>query len=141
MINQHRFQKGLEVLKKNGIRMTPQRLALLEYMATCESHPTVDEIFKDLQRLLPSLTTATIYSNLKCFKKYDLINELSFEEDASRFEWATSFHYHVKCKHCRKIVDFYYPKLTEVEEFANIKTGFNVTHHFFELKGICPQCQ
>lgn len=141
MSNHHRFQKGFEILKKSGIRMTPQRLAILEYMATSESHPTVDEIHKDLQGLLHSLTTATIYSNLKCFKKYNLINELSFGEVASRFEWTTSFHYHVKCKFCGKIVDFYYPKLVEVEEFVNIKTGFKVNQHFFELKGICPECQ
>ena len=140
MIKQHRIQKGFEVLKKNRIRMTTQRLAILEYMATSESHPTVDEIYKDLQGLLPGLTIATIYSNLKCFKKYNLINELSFGEACSRFEWATAFHYHVRCKLCGKIVDFYYPKLTQVEEFVNYKTGYNVTHHLFELKGICPEC-
>jgi Fur family transcriptional regulator, peroxide stress response regulator len=139
--NHHRFQKGFEVLKKSGIRITPQRLAILEYMATSESHPTVGEIYKDLQGVLPSLTTATIYSNLKCFKKYNLINELSFGEVCSRFEWTTSFHYHIRCEFCGKIVDFYYPKLMEVEEFANIRTGFNVSHHFFEVKGICPKCQ
>lgn len=141
MINHQRFQQGFEVLKKNGMKMTPQRLALLQYMATSESHPTVDEIYKDLQRSLPSLTTATIYSNLKCFKKYDLIYELSFGEVASRFEWATSFHYHVKCDVCGKISDFYYPKLVEVEEFAKTKTGFNIAHHLFELNGICPKCK
>ncbi|MED3563377.1 Fur family transcriptional regulator [Bacillus xiapuensis] len=141
MINHQRFQKGFEVLKQSGIRKTPQRLAILEYMATSESHPTVDEIYKDLLGEIPSLTTATIYSNLKCFKNLKLINELSFGEVASRYEWATSFHYHVRCKLCGKIVDFHYPKLMEVEEFARIKTGFKVNKHLFELKGVCRECQ
>ncbi|MED1472381.1 Fur family transcriptional regulator [Bacillus salipaludis] len=141
MINHQRFQQGFEALKKNGLRMTPQRLALLEYMAFTELHPTVDDICKDLKNSLPSLTPATIYSNLKCFKKYNLINELSFGEFASRYEWATPFHYHVRCKLCGNLVDLNYPKLTQVEEFAQIQSGFDVTHHFFELQGTCPNCQ
>lgn len=141
MVNHQRFQQGFEVLKKNGVRITPQRLAILEYMATSNSHPTVDEICKDLKKFLPSLTTATIYSNLKCFKKYNLINELSFGELASRYEWTTSFHYHVRCVFCGNLADLYYPKLTQVEEVAKIKFGFDVTHHFFELQGTCPKCK
>lgn len=141
MIDHHLFQHGIRVIKENGIRMTPQRLAILQYMATTEAHPTVDEIYKDLQKLFPSITTATIYNNLKCFKKYDLINELSFGEAASRFEWATSFHYHIKCTACGKIANFYYPKLMEIEELASEKSGYKVNHHFFELSGICPDCK
>ncbi|MFD0825018.1 Fur family transcriptional regulator [Neobacillus sp. M.A.Huq-85] len=140
MMNHPRVQQGFEVLKNNGLKLTPQRIAIMEYMATSNSHPTVDEICKDLKGFLPSLTPATIYSNLKSFKKYNLINELSFGEFASRFEWATSFHYHVRCKLCGNLADFYYPKLIQVEEFAKINLQFNVTHHFFELQGICPKC-
>lgn len=138
---QQRFKQGFDILQKKGVRMTPQRLAILDYISSSESHPTVDKICKDLQSLLPSLTIATIYNNLKCFKKYGLINELYFGEAASRYEWVTSFHYHVICNSCGKITDFYYPKLMEVEEFAQSITGFKVTHHFFEIKGICSECK
>ena len=140
-MNQQRFKQGFDILQNNGVRMTPQRLAILEYIASSESHPTVDKICKDLQSSLPGLTIATIYNNLKCFKQYGLINELYFGEAASHYEWVTSFHYHVICNSCGKITDFYYPKLLEVEDFAQSKTGFNVNRHFFEIKGICSECQ
>ncbi|OIK05959.1 hypothetical protein BIV60_27530 [Bacillus sp. MUM 116] len=49
-MNHPRFQQGFEVLKENGLKLTIQRLAILEYMATSNSHPTVDEICKDLKK-------------------------------------------------------------------------------------------
>jgi Fur family peroxide stress response transcriptional regulator len=139
-MNQHRFDEGVTVLKSNGIRMTPQRAAILEYLANSESHPTADDIFKALTSQLPSMTNATIYNNLKCFKKYGIINELTFGQFSSRYEWKTSFHYHVVCKSCSKICDFNYPKLKDVEQYAEKRLDFNVTRHLFEIYGICSNC-
>lgn len=139
-MSQHRFEEAAVVLKENGIRMTPQRSAILEYLANCKSHPTADDIYKALSKSLPNMTSATIYNNLKCFKKFGLINELTFGPFSSRYEWKTSFHYHVICTSCSKICDFNYPSLKEVEQYVEKKLGFRVTRHLFEVHGTCSDC-
>jgi Fur family peroxide stress response transcriptional regulator len=139
-MSQHRFEEGVTALKNKGIRMTPQRAAILEYLANSESHPTADEIYKALTSKLPNMTTATIYNNLKCFKKFGIINELTYGQFSSRYEWKTSFHYHVICTSCSKICDFNYPRLNDVEQYAEKKLDFNVTRHLFEVHGICSNC-
>ncbi|MCQ6267796.1 transcriptional repressor [Fictibacillus sp. WQ 8-8] len=139
-MDQHRVMEGVKSFKKNGIRITPQRMAIMEYLATTESHPTADEIFKSLTNKFPNMSNGTVYNNLKCLKKYGFIKELSFGQSSSRYEWKTSFHYHVICTSCGKMRDFNYPELKEVEQFAKIKSGFEVSRHLFEIHGICPDC-
>lgn len=139
-MSQHRFEEGVTALKNNGLRMTPQRAAILEYLANSESHPTADDIYKALTSKVPNMSNTTIYNNLKYFKKFGIINELTFGQFSSRYEWKTSFHYHVICTSCSKICDFNYPRLKDVEQYVEQKLNFNVIRHLFEVHGICSDC-
>ena len=42
------LKDALVTLKESGVRITPQRHAILEYLITSHSHPTADEIYKAL---------------------------------------------------------------------------------------------
>ena len=140
MCYQHRVEKVLKLFKTNGLKMTTQRKAIMEYLAISNSHPTADEIFNSLTKKLPNITITTIYNNLKCLKKLGIINELTFGQASSRYEWATSLHYHVVCLSCGKLHDFNYPTLTEVEKKKKKKTGYTITRHHFEIYGNCSDC-
>jgi Fur family transcriptional regulator, peroxide stress response regulator len=140
-MTQHRVKEGLELLKKNGSRMTPQRKAIMEYLANTKSHPTADQIFNSIKDQFPNLPHTTVYNNLKCLKKYGIINELTYGQSSSRYEWTTAFHYHVVCDSCGQLHDFHYPKLEEVEQYVEKKSRFNVTQHLFEIHGTCLDCK
>jgi Fur family peroxide stress response transcriptional regulator len=137
---QHRVEKGFKLFKINGLKVTPQRKAIMEYLATSESHPTADDIFNELTSKFPNISNATVYNNLKCLKKFGIINELTFGQTSSRYEWTTSLHYHVVCISCGKLRDFNYPRFTDVEEFAEAKSGYTITRHHFEIYGTCTDC-
>lgn len=128
-------------LKQKGVRMTPQRYAILEYMASSETHPTADDIFKSLSPQYPNMSVATVYNNLRMFKEAGLIKELTYGDSSSRFDFDTHDHYHVICEKCKKIVDFQYPALHEVEMLAKHVTGFEVNSHRLELYGVCADCK
>ncbi|MCU6712664.1 peroxide-responsive transcriptional repressor PerR [Paenibacillus sp. J5C_2022] len=131
---------ALEQLKMNGVRMTPQRHAILSYLMDTKSHPTADEIYKALSPAYPSMSVATIYNNLRLFVEAGLIRELTYGDDSSRFDADLSDHYHAICKGCGQIVDFGYPPLLEVERVASRETGFVVQGHRMEIYGICAAC-
>src|SRR5690625_6845304 len=63
------FTDSIDALKKTGVRITPQRKAVLKYMIETEEHPTADDIFKALSNEYPNMSVATIYNNLKLFKE------------------------------------------------------------------------
>ncbi|MGP4079767.1 peroxide-responsive transcriptional repressor PerR [Bacillus sp. Marseille-Q3570] len=138
---ENRLQTAVDTLKDAGVRITPQRHAILEYLIQTMSHPTADEIYKALEDKFPNMSVATVYNNLRVFKGAGLVKELTYGDSSSRFDCVTTDHYHIICESCGKIVDFSYPGLDEVEDVAKHVTGFKVANHRMEVYGTCPECQ
>ena len=135
-----RLKDALDTLKSSGVRITPQRHAILEYLISSESHPTADDIYKALENNFPNMSVATVYNNLRVFRNAGLIKELSYGDASSRFDFVTHDHYHIICDECGTIVDFHHPGLEEVEHLASHVTGFKVNSHRLEVYGTCPTC-
>lgn len=134
------LKDALVTLKESGVRITPQRHAILEYLITSHSHPTADEIYKALEADFPNMSVATVYNNLRVFQNSGLVKELTYGDASSRFDFVTHDHYHIICDDCGKIVDFHHPGLEEVERLAAHVTGFIVNSHRLEVYGTCPDC-
>jgi Fur family peroxide stress response transcriptional regulator len=141
MMNHHRLTEAVEILKGNGVRMTPQRHAILSHLISSMDHPTADEIYKALADTFPNMSVATVYNNLRVFKDAGLVKELTYGDASSRFDANMNEHYHVICKECGKITDFEHPPLSMIETKAAESTGYQVDGHRMEVYGCCPQCQ
>lgn len=135
------LRDALDTLKSTGVRITPQRHAILEFIIQSMSHPTADDIYKALETKFPSMSVATVYNNLRVFREAGLVKELTYGDSSSRFDFITNDHYHMICNACGKIVDFHYPGLDEVEHLASHLTGFDVSYHRMEIYGVCPTCK
>lgn len=128
-------------LRQKGVRITPQRKDMLTYLVHATHHPTADDIYRELSSSYNQMSVATVYNNLKVFCAHGIIREMTYGDQASRFDFVTSDHYHVKCQECGRIEDLYYPKMNAIEEEASKLTGFQIFHHRLELYGLCPTCQ
>ncbi|MBD7970720.1 MULTISPECIES: peroxide-responsive transcriptional repressor PerR [Paenibacillus] len=136
-----RVQHALEQLKTTGVRITPQRHAILNYLMESMGHPTADEIYRALEPQFPSMSVATVYNNLKMFTQAGMVRELTYGDNSSRFDANISEHYHIICEKCGTIKDFSYPSLHDVEEKAAACTDFEVHGHRLELYGVCKSCR
>ena len=134
------LRDALDTLKSTGVRITPQRHAILEFLIQSMIHPTADDIYKALENKFPNMSVATVYNNLRVFREAGLVKELTYGDSSSRFDFVTNDHYHIICDSCGKIVDFHYPGLDEVEQLASHVTGFKVNNHRMEIYGTCPTC-
>jgi len=138
--SQDQLKEALDTLKQTGVRITPQRHAILEFLVESMIHPTADDIYKALEGKFPNMSVATVYNNLRVFREVGLVKELTYGDTSSRFDFVTTEHYHVICETCGKIVDFHYPGLDEVEQLAAHVTGFQISHHRMEVYGTCAEC-
>lgn len=136
-----RVDHAVDQLKSGGVRMTPQRYAILEYLLDTNVHPTADDIYRTLSPQYPSLSVATVYNNLKLFVEAGLVRELTYGDDSSRFDADLSDHYHAICTECGSMVDFEHPPIQAVEQAAARATGFQVQGHRMEVYGVCPACK
>ncbi|MFD2628861.1 peroxide-responsive transcriptional repressor PerR [Oceanobacillus kapialis] len=140
-VSERQLKKAIDTLKESGVRITPQRHAVLEYLLNAMVHPTADDIYKALEGKFPNMSVATVYNNLRVLREIGLVRELTYGDSSSRFDCNTTDHYHIICESCGKIVDFHYPSLDEVEALAEQVTGFEVSHHRMEVYGKCKECQ
>ncbi|MHB8124328.1 MAG: Fur family transcriptional regulator [Desulfitobacteriaceae bacterium] len=130
----------LRQLKDKGVRFTPQRQAILEFLLRTDTHPTAEDIYQDVKAKFPGVSLGTIYNTLNMLKEHGHLLELSYGDMSSRFDGNAKNHYHVVCSGCGKVIDYHRP-LIQLEQEAEEKTGFQVTGHRLEFYGICPQCR
>jgi Fur family transcriptional regulator, peroxide stress response regulator len=125
------------ILKEHGLRVTAQRIQVLQTFIMLEGHPAIE----DLHRELPDMSVATIYNNVRLFVKMKILNELPYGDGLSRYELYKPNHYHVICEWCGYIVDYEFPGLIEVEDLAARLSNYTIKRHELEVYGVCPDCQ
>lgn len=89
-----------------GYKVTPQRLAVCEYILSSKDHPTADQIHQELKKKYPTMSLATVYQTLHLLSEIGLLQELGFSDTLSRYDPDTSPHINIICKKCGKIQDY-----------------------------------
>lgn len=135
------FDDALTYLKKENVRITPQRIAILEFLTEVQNHPTAEDVYRAIEAKFPGISVATVYNNLKLFTEIGFLKEMNYGSSSSRYDFSVDPHYHVICQNCGKVSDFFYPKLDDVEMAASQLTDYQVRSHRLEIYGLCPTCQ
>lgn len=130
----------LKGLKDKGIRFTPQRQAILEFLLATDTHPTAEEIYKQVKLRFPGVSLGTIYNTLNMLKEHGFLLELPCGDMSSRFDGNPTNHYHVMCTGCGKVVDFH-SSLIDMDKMVTDNTGFDIHTHNLVFYGTCPACQ
>lgn len=132
---------ALERIKHSYVRVTPQRVAVLEYLLHSSAHPTASDIYKSVKSKFQNASMATIYNNLNTLCENGLARELAFGNNPSRFDGNPTNHYHIICSNCGRMVDLHYPLLREIEAFAEETSDFEISHHRLDIYGTCAACR
>jgi Fe2+ or Zn2+ uptake regulation protein len=122
------------------MRMTNQRLKILEYLKGVKTHPTADMVYRAVAKELPNITLATIYRNLNHSAEQGEIQR--FEVNCtSRFDGDVSFHQHCICKKCGKIHDIFESKITK-DTMNKVKSSdFEPESINILIYGKCKKCR
>jgi Fur family peroxide stress response transcriptional regulator len=92
-------------LRKNHIRVTPQRLAVYSVLHDSHQHLNVSQIYQKVKKTIPTISLATVYSILDNFREIGLVRELTIETERSVYDAGVHPHHHLLCKKCKKIFD------------------------------------
>src|SRR5690349_24476184 len=94
----------LAALKRAGLKMTPQRIAIARELEGDESHPTAQELYERLLPAFPTMSFATVYNTLDALAANGLIRAIKLGT-STRFDPNTSSHHHAACDDCGVIID------------------------------------
>ena len=122
------------------MKLTNQRVAILDFLKDNFNHPTVEEIYKEVKQSLPRITKATVYKNLKVLVKHGLLKEVNVK-GVSRFEAKIESHHHIICKSCGKIVDFRSDELIDYSlKIISNYDDFTINSAETTFFGTCKTC-
>lgn len=125
---------------RGTFRNTTQRAVILDEVEQAEGHLTAGEIFERVRRRYPSIAYGTVYRTLHLLAEHELIQELTFADQASRFDKRTDRHDHVHCTSCGTLVDVDVPVALMAQRVAAEQTGFDLIRHHTVFEGVCPEC-
>src|SRR3954470_23638973 len=100
-----RVEKMLAGVRAAGLKLTPQRMAIVKELASDESHPTAQEIFERLRPGLPTMSFATVYNTLGALSSAGLCAAMSLSPGSGRFDPNMAPHHHVVCDVCGAVRD------------------------------------
>lgn len=129
------LRKELEIKR---IHLSYQRLKVLEYLVQNQNaHPTADQIFTVLQKVIPTLSKTTIYNTLKLLVEANLVKQVKTDESEARYDIIVKTHGHIKCESCGEVFNF------NIDLDATLPTdlkNYRILDKSIYFRGVCPKC-
>jgi Fe2+ or Zn2+ uptake regulation protein len=128
-------------LKEKGLKVTPQRLAIIEVLVDQGSlHPGAAFVYREARKKRKSLSLSTTYATLDELSRHGIIKTLQFDKIENRYETNREEHINLICEKCGRIIDYKVPIVIDQRDVAK-KTGFSITDTRLEYYGYCRECR
>jgi Fur family peroxide stress response transcriptional regulator len=106
----------IKILVEHELKVTPQRIAILEVIINLNNHPTADNITEYLRLNYPHIAIGTVYKTLATFSKKGIISKVLTENDAMRYDGIPEKHHHLYCSETERMEDFFDNNLNKILE-------------------------
>jgi Fe2+ or Zn2+ uptake regulation protein len=137
----------LRNVKRAGLKLTPQRIAIVRLFAGDESHPTAQDMYERLLPTFPSMSFATVYNTLDALARAGLAGIVRLpgkRGDAARFDPNTAPHHHAVCDGCGAVLDIaagtLSPTAASLRKLRRAAPGFSVRAVERIYRGFCARC-
>lgn len=147
-ISQEKFK---EMLKEKGLKVTNQRLLVLQVLAEHGyEHMTAEDIFELVKEDYPEIGLATIYRTVQLLLDMQLVDRIMLDDGCVRYEIGDFLdeqeghrhhHHHLICTECGSVSAFRDDLLEDLEAYIEKETGFQVTDHELKFYGVCKKCR
>ncbi len=137
-----RKQNFRRMIREMGLKVTQQRLAILEALSGGQAHVTAQEVFEEVHEAYPEIGFATVYRFLRKMAESGMVTEVRMGGLPARYELTPRQHHdHLTCTNCGLIVEFENSAIEKLQLDVANQNGFELTSHVLELYGLCPRCR
>lgn len=127
------------MVESYGLKMTPQRRAIVEYLQSAIAHPTADEVLNAVNDKFPMTSRATVYNTLNWLKGAGLVREV-FEGGMVHYDPNISDHHHFVCRRCGKVEDIDSDSISALQ-INFIPGNPRIEGYEVTVRGLCTDCQ
>lgn len=137
------------ILREKGVKVTKQRLLVLEVLSANKGHHlTAEEIFDLVRSDSPTIGLATIYRVILLLTELHLVDRINLNDGYTRYEIGDigenetkHHHHHLICLSCGEVFSFEGDLLETLESSIETTTGFKVVDHELKFYGYCKECR
>ena len=129
--------KILELCQKKNIPLTKNRQIIAQALSQSNDHPDVEELFRRVTKIKPSIGIATVYRTIKMFEEEGVIIKHDFGEGKARYEQLDDedHHDHLIDIENNKVVEFFNQEIEDLKEKIAKELGYKLIGHRLELYG------
>jgi Fur family ferric uptake transcriptional regulator len=139
-INTEAKKRFLDFLDTKQLRMTAQRMAIIDTVFSTNEHFTAEQLLDWSRKRDKSVSRATVYRTLPLLTESGLVREMDFGKEFKFYDPNYADHpnhNHIICKDCDKIVEFESDKIAALEEEIVQKLGFSVDSERLQITASC----
>jgi len=129
------------VLRARGLRMTPQRRAIVAEIMRTRGHISPTALARKVQGEMPGVNASTVYRTLSLLEEVGVLSHAHLEGGAEYHRAEEAGHVHLTCSNCGAEDDL---SLEEAEALSNLIERHreflpDLTH--FAISGLCAECR
>lgn len=126
-----------------ALKITPQRVVILEAIYTLNNHPTADNIIEYVRKSHPNIATGTVYKVLETLVENGLVKKVTTDTDKMRYDGVLENHHHLYCSECNLIEDYKDEELDQLlhDHFTKKRIkGFKIEDIVLQIRGTFTKC-
>ncbi len=129
-------------LHAQGLRMTPQRMAILHALHHTGGHLSPTQVFEMARKEYPSLTEPTVYRTLDELAEKKFLLAAHVGNGKMVYELAEDHnHHHLICRECHAEIKIEHTRLEKLFTGLESSSGYRLIDSHVTFFGICPKCQ
>ncbi len=131
----------VSTFKSKKLKLTPQRLAVYNYLINTKIHPSAETIYAAIHEQYPTMSLATVYKALKTLSSVNLIQEINVGEGNFRYDGNVTPHPHIQCLKCGKVDDIFNISLDNITKEAKENSNYLIISNQIYFYGYCSRCK
>jgi Fur family transcriptional regulator, ferric uptake regulator len=133
--------EALEGLRSRGVRMTPQREAIVRAVFGARGHVTAEAVHASVRRRMRGVNLTTVYRTLQLLESLGFVDHAHLGHEAATWTPAVGpGHHHLVCGSCGAVQELPAPILEPFTSSVRRATGFEVDLSHFAITGTCADC-
>jgi Fur family ferric uptake transcriptional regulator len=131
----------LELLRSRGLRMTPQRRAIVAEVMQAEGHISPAAVARRVQERVPGVNPSTIYRTLDVLEGLGVLSHAHLESGPEYHRSSDGEHVHLSCSGCGSQDSLSLEEADRLKQLIVRHHGFNPDLTHFAISGLCASCQ
>ncbi|MGZ5302179.1 MAG: Fur family transcriptional regulator [Actinomycetota bacterium] len=130
----------IELLRGRGLRMTPQRRAIVSAVMHVQGHISPTVITRKIQSEMPGVNASTVYRTLTLLEEVGVLQHSHLESGPEYHRAEEAEHIHLVCGSCGGDDPLSLPEAESLQELIRGHHGFEADLTHFAITGLCAAC-